>query len=47
VICEFIVDHKDRFGVASICTALTGHGCTIAPGTFYAWQRRAPSKRLD
>jgi hypothetical protein len=24
---------------------LTGHGCQIAPRTFYAWASRAPSKR--
>ena len=34
-----------RFGVAPICAALTEHGCPIAPRTYYAWARRAPSKR--
>jgi putative transposase len=45
VICRFIAEHRARFGVASICAALTAHGCTIAPRTYYAWARRAPSKR--
>ncbi|MGO4650044.1 IS3 family transposase [Nocardia sp. 2YAB30] len=45
VICEFIAEHKARFGVAPICRALTAHGCKIAPRTFYAWAKRAPSKR--
>jgi putative transposase len=45
VICAFIAEHKARFGVAPICTALTAHGCQIAPRTYYAWARRAPSKR--
>ena len=45
MICEFIVEHKTRFGVVPICTALTEHGCEIAPSTFYAWRKRSPSKR--
>ena len=45
MICAFIAEHKARFGVAPICTALTAHGCQIAPRTYYAWARRAPSKR--
>ena len=45
MICAFIAEHKARFGVASICAALTEHGCQIAPRTYYAWARRAPSKR--
>jgi putative transposase len=45
VICRFIAEHKARFGVAPICAALSAHGCTIAPRTYYAWARRAPSKR--
>jgi putative transposase len=45
VICEFIAMHKDRFGVAPICRALTAHGCKIAPRTYYAWASRPPSKR--
>jgi putative transposase len=45
VICAFIAEHRARFGVAPVCAALTAHGCTIAPRTYYAWARRAPSKR--
>ena len=45
MICGFIAEHKARFGVAPICTALSAHGCQIAPRTYYAWARRAPSKR--
>jgi putative transposase len=45
VICAFITEHKARFGVAPICRALTAHGCPIAPRTYYAHLRRAPSKR--
>jgi putative transposase len=45
VICRFIAEHRARFGVAPICAALTEHGCKIAPRTYYAWARRAPSKR--
>jgi putative transposase len=45
VICVFIAEHRARFGVASICRALTSHGCKIAPRTYYAWAGRAPSKR--
>ena len=35
-ICEFIADHRDRFGVAPICRVLSEHGVPIAPSTFYA-----------
>jgi len=45
VICEFIVAHKERFGVVPICRVLTTHGHQIAPRTYYAWLKRAPSKR--
>ncbi|MCX0272892.1 IS3 family transposase [Nocardia zapadnayensis] len=45
IICAFIAEHRARFGVAPICRALTAHGCKIAPRTFHAWNRRAPSKR--
>ena len=45
LICQFIAEHKDRFGVAPLCRVLTEHGCKIAPRTFYAWVSRAPSKR--
>jgi putative transposase len=45
VICEFIVAHRDRFGVVPICRVLTAHGHKIAPRTYYSWVQRAPSKR--
>jgi putative transposase len=45
VICQFIAEHRARFGVASICRVLSAHGCQIAPRTFYAWASRAPAKR--
>lgn len=45
LICAFIAEHRARFGVVPICRVLTEHGCKIAPRTFYAWQRREPSKR--
>ena len=43
--CEFIVEHRARFGVAPICAVLSEHGWKIAPRTFYAWLGRTPSKR--
>ena len=45
MICAFIAEHRARFGVASICATLTAQGCKIASRTYYAWARRAPSKR--
>lgn len=45
MICAFITEHKDRFGVAPICRALSEHGGKIAPRTYYAHHRRAPSQR--
>ncbi|WP_139282052.1 IS3 family transposase [Rhodococcus zopfii] len=45
VICRFIAEHRDTFGVAPICRVLTAHGCKIAPRTFYAWRTRPLSKR--
>ena len=45
MICAFITEHRASFGVASICRVLTEHGCKIAPRTYYAQLRRAPSKR--
>ncbi|WP_109325563.1 IS3 family transposase [Rhodococcus oxybenzonivorans] len=45
VICRFIAEHRDQFGVVPICRVLTEHGCTIAPRTFYAWRSRPLSKR--
>ncbi|WNJ60819.1 IS3 family transposase [Nocardia seriolae] len=45
LVCEFLAEHKARFPIAAMCRALTGQGITIAPRTFHAWARRAPSKR--
>ncbi len=45
MICRFIAEHRDQFGVVPICRVLTEHGCTIAPRTFYAWLARPLSKR--
>ncbi len=45
MICEFIAEHKTRFGVVPICRALSAHGCQIAPRTFHAWAARPPSAR--
>ena len=45
MICDFITEHKRRFGVYPICHALTTHGVKIAPSTYYAHLKRAPSKR--
>jgi putative transposase len=44
-LCEFIDVHRDRFGVAPICRALTGAGLTIAPNTYRTRRRRGISKR--
>jgi putative transposase len=40
LICEYIADHRDRFGVEPVCAVLSQHGVTIAPGTFYRWLTR-------
>ncbi|RZL77276.1 MAG: hypothetical protein EOP32_25480 [Rhodococcus sp. (in: high G+C Gram-positive bacteria)] len=45
MICRFIAEHRDQFGVVPICRVLTEHGCTIAPRTFYAWLSRPLSRR--
>lgn len=44
---DYIDQHRDEFGVESICRVLTEHGCTIAPSTYYAAKRRqiVPSAR--
>lgn len=41
----FINDHRERFGVEPICRVLTEHGVPIAPSTYYAARKRAPSAR--
>jgi putative transposase len=45
LICQFIDDSKDRFGVVPICRALGVHGVQIAPRTYWAHRSSAPSKR--
>jgi HTH-like domain len=45
LICQFITEHRDRFGVAPICRALSAHGVKIAPRTYYGYLSRPPSKR--
>jgi transposase InsO family protein len=45
VICAFIDEHKDRFGVVPICRALEVHSVQIAPRTYWAHRSAAPSKR--
>jgi putative transposase len=45
MICAFITEQKARFGVAPICRALSGHGVSIAPRTYWAHQSRPPSTR--
>src|SRR6185312_11219762 len=42
----FIDEHRDRFGgVEPICTALTAHGCSIDPSTYYHFKKRPASAR--
>jgi putative transposase len=45
LICEFITEHRQGFGVAPICRALTFLGVPIAPRTYFAHVARPPSKR--
>jgi putative transposase len=45
LICAFIDEHKDTYGVAPICRALVVHGVQIAPRTYWAHRASAPSKR--
>ena len=45
LICAFIDEHADRFGVVPICRALAVHGVQIAPRTYWAHRSAAPSKR--
>ena len=42
---RFIGEHKARFGVEPICRVLAGHGCKIAPSTYYDAAARGPSAR--
>jgi len=45
LICQFIAEHRDRFGVVPICRALTQLGVPIAPRTSFVHAVRPPSKR--
>lgn len=45
LICAFIEQHRQEFGVAPICHALTELGVPIAPRTYHAQVARPPSKR--
>jgi putative transposase len=45
LICSFIDEHKQRFGVVPICRALGIQGVAIAPRTYWAHRSSAPSKR--
>jgi putative transposase len=45
LICAFIDEHKQRFGVVPICRALGVQGAAIAPRTYWAHRSSAPSKR--
>ena len=45
VVISFIDDHRDRFGVEPICSALTEHGVKIAPSGYYAFKARPASAR--
>jgi putative transposase len=42
---RFISEHKARFGVEPICRVLSGHGCKIAPSTYYDAAARGRSAR--
>ena len=45
LICEFITEHRQEFGVAPIRRALSEASVPIAPRTYWAQVARAPSKR--
>lgn len=45
MIVDYIDGHKHVFGVEPICRTLTAAGTPIAPSTYYARQKRAPSRR--
>ncbi len=45
LICQFIDEHRERFGVVPVCRALTAHGIKIAPRTYWARLACGPSKR--
>jgi putative transposase len=45
LICQFITENRQQFGVAPICHALSSLGVPIAPRSYHAHAARAPSKR--
>lgn len=45
LICQFIGERKERFGVVPVCRALSAHGIQIAPRTYWARLASGPSKR--
>jgi putative transposase len=45
LICQFIDEHKDTYGVVPICRALAVRDVQIAPRTYWAHRLAAPSKR--
>jgi putative transposase len=45
LICQFITERRQEFGVAPICRAVTSLGVPIAPRTYWAQVTRPPSKR--
>ena len=45
MVVAFIDEHRRSFGVEPICRVLSGHGCPIAPRTYYAARTRPVSAR--
>lgn len=45
MVVQFIDDHRDRFGVLSVCWVLTEHAVPIAPSGYYAFKARPVSAR--
>ena len=45
VLVAYIDQHREKFGVEPICTALRKAGMQIAPSTYYAAKTRPPSAR--
>jgi transposase InsO family protein len=46
LICQFIDERKEEFGVAPICRALSANGIQIAPRTYWARRVAVPGKRV-
>ena len=45
LICQFVDEKKEEFGVAPICRALSANGIQIAPRTYWARRAAVPGKR--